>query len=90
MFIIVPPGFGGRGVLPGVAIGSNLNPKSSKNFFTGTFEVQNKSSEMKTKVFKLISAHPYLIVDFDMWMNHFIFVIQFQGEDKGPKEVTFF
>lgn len=30
-FVMVNPGFGGRGVLPGVAIGSNLSPKTSKN-----------------------------------------------------------
>lgn len=28
--LMVPAGFGGRGVLPGVATGTNLNAKSSK------------------------------------------------------------
>lgn len=27
---MAPSGFGGRGVLPGVAIGTNLNPKSGQ------------------------------------------------------------
>lgn len=33
--LMAPSGFGGRGVLPGVATGTDLSPKSSKiSFFT--------------------------------------------------------
>lgn len=34
-FLLTPSGFGGRGVLPGVATGTDLNQKSSKGLKTG-------------------------------------------------------
>lgn len=58
-FIMVAQGFGGRGVLPGVAIGSNLNPKSSKNVnLTLHFiisEASQKSYAKKTKMSKFLT-----------------------------------